>query len=143
MSEQLAKREHSPFQEIVHLLRNEDFPYYAGWKFVEKRDGQMCYCAMAFLAKKKGISDWKLRLHFIGNVLEKYGFSKEELIKERMCTVEGCKYPATLEFLIMHLNVKHRLPPKKIADYVEKIENDTRKLPPWWKKLYYEWKFSA
>jgi len=143
MANQIANQEHSCFQEIVSLLRNEDFPYYAGWKLVEKRDGEMCYCAMGFLARKKGISNWRLRLHFIGNVLEKYGFSRDELIKERMCTVEGCRFSDTLEFLIFHLNVKHRLLAKKIADYVEKMEHDKRELPPWWKRLYNEWKFGA
>ena len=53
MANQIANQEHSCFQEIVSLLRNEDFPYYAGWKLVEKRDWEMCYCAMGFLARKK------------------------------------------------------------------------------------------
>jgi len=108
----------------------------------KKRWGNVLLCHGIF-GKEKGISNWRLRLHFIGNVLEKYGFSRDELIKERMCTVEGCRFSDTLEFLIFHLNVKHRLLAKKIADYVEKMEHDKRELPPWWKRLYNEWKFGA
>lgn len=143
MSAQSSKYELSPFQEISNILRSEHFPYYAGWRFAKKRNGEMCYCALAFLAKKKGTSDWKLRLQFIGDVLKKYGFSREELIKDRMCTVDGCKFTTTLEFLITHFNVKHKLGPKEIADHIDMIEKDTRKIPPWWKKLYYEWKYGS
>lgn len=141
--QQSAKYEVSPFQQVANILKTEDFPYHAGWKFATKKDGKTRYCALGYLAKKKGVSDLRLRSSTVGNVLKGYGFSKEELLKLRLCPVQGCKFTTDLEYMIGHLNVKHKLSPKEIADHIEKMQCDARPIPSWWKQIYYEWKFGA
>ena len=120
--------------EAAKTLR-ESFPYYTGWKFIQKKDGTTHYCAVAYLEKKKGYSDWRIRLNMIDNILEKYGFSRDESIKERMCTVRGCQHAEPLAGLIAHMNSKHKLSASEIADAIEKLEHDNRRLPPLWKRM--------
>ncbi len=134
MKTQLTRTNVSPFKKIAEILM-EDFPYYAGWKFIEKKRGTMHYCAMAYLEKKKGYSDWRIRLNLIDNILEKYGFPHDESTKERLCPVEGCKKTGPLLGLIEHMNTGHKLPATEIANAIERIEHDNRRLPPWWKRV--------
>lgn len=134
MDSQLTKSKISPFEEVAKILR-EDFPYYAGWKFIEKKDGTAHYCALAYLEKKKGYSDWRIRLNLIDNILEKYGFSYDESTMEKLCPVEGCQHTGPLVGLIEHMNAGHKLSAEEIANAIEKLEHDNRKLPPLWKKI--------
>ena len=124
----------STFKEVSRVLR-ESFPYYAGWKFVKKKDGTSHYCALGYLEKKKGYSDWRIRLNLIDNILEKYGLSHDESVKERLCPVDGCCKTGSLVDLIGHMNSKHKISAKKIADSIEMLEQDDRKLPPLWKRI--------
>ncbi|MEW6044820.1 MAG: hypothetical protein AB1608_11225 [Thermoproteota archaeon] len=134
MNSQLTRTNISPFKEMAKILR-EDFPYYAGWKFIEKKGGIIHYCAVGYLEKKKGYSDWRIRLNMIDNILEKYGFSHNESIKERLCPVEGCQKTGPLISLIEHMNANHKLSASEIANTIERIEHDNRRLPPWWKRV--------
>jgi len=134
MSSQFSRTSVSAFIEAAKTLR-EDFPYYTGWKFIEKKDGITHYCALAYLEKKKGYSDWRIRLNMIDNILEKYGFSHDESNKERLCTVKGCQHAESLTDLIGHMNSKHRMSASEIADSIEMLEHDARKLPPLWKRI--------
>lgn len=134
MNSQLTKSEMTSFENIARVLR-ENFPYYTGWKFVEKKGGNTHYCALAYLEKKKGYSEWRIRFNMIDNVLEKYGLSHDESIKERLCTVNGCRHAEPLVGLIGHLNSKHKLSASEIADAIERLEHDDRKLPPLWKRI--------
>ena len=134
MNAWLTRTTTSPFMETAKTLR-EDFPYYAGWKFIQKKGGTTHYCAVAYLEKKKGYSDLRIRLNMIDNILEKYGFSRDESIKERLCTVKGCQHTEPLAGLIGHMNSKHKLFAREIADAIEKLEHDDRRLPPLWKRM--------
>ena len=109
----------SAFKEVSRVLR-ENFPYYTGWRFVKKKDGTPHYCALAYLEKKKGYSDWRIRLNLIDNILEKYGLSHDESIKERLCLVDGCCKTGSLVDLIGHMNAGHKMPADQIADAIEK-----------------------
>lgn len=134
MNSQLIKSKATAFENIVRVLR-ENFPYYAGWKFIEKKDGITHYCALAYLEKKKGYSEWRIKFNMIDNILEKYGLSHDESIRERLCTVIGCQHAEPLVGLIGHLNSKHKLSASEIADAIEKLEHDERRLPPLWKRI--------
>lgn len=133
MNSQSAKTS-SPFEEITKTLR-EDFPYYTGWRFIQKKGGITHYCALAYLEKKKGYADWRIRFNLIDNIVEKYGFTHDEAITEKLCPIDGCRHAGPLENLIGHLNVKHKLSAMEMADAVEKIGYDKRELPPLWKRI--------
>ncbi len=126
----------SPYKEVANVLRN-DFPQVVG-SFIKNIDGKPHYCALGFLAKNKGVKDWELRLRtflFEGNILSRYGFSESDLAKDRLCPVDGCNSVSTLFNMITHLNDKHKLPPRLIADYEEKMEFDSRKIPSTWQRV--------
>lgn len=65
----------------------------------------------------------------------KIGLSHDESIKERLCTVNGCRHAEPLVGLIGHLNSKHKLSASEIADAIERLEHDDRKLPPLWQRI--------
>lgn len=134
MNSQLIKTNRAPVEEVTKILR-EDFPYYAGWKFIQRKGGTTHYCAVAYIEKKKGYSEWRIRLNLIDNILEKYGFSHDESIKERLCIVDGCQHTGSLLDLIQHMNAKHKMSANEIANAIENLEYADRKLPPLWKRI--------
>ena len=145
MANQQIQKSESAWDKLGNVLLdaqgfNQCFEY-----LILEDDGKTSYCALGFAAKKVGYSDETLRFGMLFpfrlNILQKYGFDGKDMSKKRMCTEEDCKYTAGLNLMITHLNDHHKISIPEIGKKIRKIRDDKRKLPSFWKRLVYNFKY--
>lgn len=111
-----------------------------GYLAVENK-GTVSYCALGFAGKMAGLSDENLSSQLLFpvklDILSKYGFTESQRTKKRLCPEAACKCSGTLSYLITHLNDYHKLSIPQIGLRLKKIQNDKRSLPPFWKRIFY------
>jgi hypothetical protein len=62
-------------------------------------------------------------------LLEKLGFSEEEIDKKRMCVIGDCKYTTDIYGILNHFIGYHDVPAQNVGRLVTALKNDVRELP--------------
>jgi len=63
------------------------------------------------------------------NLLQKMGFSEEEIKKSRLCVISDCQYTQSLYNMLNHFIGYHQVPAQNISKLITALKNDTRELP--------------
>jgi len=84
-------------------------------------------CVDGITSKIYGMKDVKLAC-FI-ELLEKLGFSEEEIDKKRLCVIGDCKYTTDMYGILNHFIGFHDVPAQNIGKLVTVLKNDVRELP--------------
>jgi len=121
MSEQIHNTSWEKLVEIFNSL-NENNVAKAVEEFKVKQ-----ICVDGITSKIYGEKDVKLA-SFI-TLLEKLGFSEEEIDKTRSCVIGDCKYTTDIYGMINHFIGYHDVPAQNIGKLVTALKNDVRELP--------------
>lgn len=121
MSEQIHNTSWEKLVEIFNCL-NENNVAKAVEEFKVKQ-----ICVDGITSKIYGEKDVKLA-SFI-TLLEKLGFSDEEIDKKRLCVIGDCKYTTDIYGILNHFIGYHDVPAQNIGKLVNVLKNDVRELP--------------
>jgi len=121
MSEQIQNESWEKLTEIFNSL-NENNVAKAVEEFKVKQ-----ICVDGITSKIYGMKDVKLA-SFI-TLLEKLGFSEEEIDKRRLCVIGDCKYTSDIYGILNHFIGYHDVPAQNVGRLVSELKNDARELP--------------
>ncbi len=121
MSEQIQNESWEKLTEIFNSL-NENNVAKAVEEFKVKQ-----ICVDGITSKIYGMKDVKLASFM--TLLEKLGFSEEEIDKKRMCVIGDCKYTTDIYGILNHFIGYHDVPAQNVGRLVTVLKNDVRELP--------------
>ena len=84
-------------------------------------------CVDGITSKIYGLKD--VKFYCFNELLEKLGFSNEEIEKTRLCVIGDCHYTTDLYGILNHFIGFHEVPAQNIGKLVTALKNDTRDLP--------------
>jgi len=121
MSEQIHNTSWEKLTEIFNSL-NESNVAKAVEEFKVKQ-----ICVDGITSKIYGMNDVKFASFII--LLEKLGFSEEEINEKRLCVIGDCKYTTDIYGMLNHFIGYHDVPAQNIGKLVTVLKNDVRELP--------------
>jgi len=121
LSEQIHNSSWEKLTEIFNSL-NENNVAKAVEEFKVKQ-----ICVDGITSKIYGMKDVKLA-SFI-TLLEKLGFSEEEINDKRLCVIGDCKFTTDIYGMLNHYIGYHDVPAQNIGKLVNVLKNDVRELP--------------
>jgi len=84
-------------------------------------------CVDGITSKIYGLKDIKFTCFY--ELLEKLGFSNDEIEKTRICVIGDCHYTTDLYSILNHFIGYHDVPAQNVGKLINVIKNDTRELP--------------